>query len=403
MSLGERRLDEVEPVAADALSVGELRPVLLKSRLAEELDLEPEAFDGLDPEVLARLLRAVRGVARPGAGGRAARPGAPPTYHDPELVSRVLRTELAERLQIDPAPLAAVGPLAAAALLERFAGAQGRPPRRFVDEARGRDPERRDIVSRALREELARELGIAAPALAAVSPDVVVLAVHRLGAMAGQVTGGRPQMAERAGEERREPVGRRVRQELADRLGLPAAELSGLSVPATALLLRRFQEEARRARELERMARTDPLTGVLRREPGLDSLRVEIGRARRLSDFRFVVAFLHLEGLEAVIAAEGHERGDQVVQELSRAVVGRLRGHDLVIRWGAGELVCAMPQSDLESARSVFEQIQGIFEPAAASCRLTVGLATLAEGDTAVDLVARANEDRRQAARKPPT
>jgi diguanylate cyclase (GGDEF)-like protein len=404
---GGRELDDTQQLAGTERPAEELRPGLLRRQLAARLDLEPEALNALGTDAMAHLLVGIRdadATATVAPFPRSVQAPAP----DLDLVPRVLRAELAEQLDLDPARLSALGPRAAAALLARLAGAGRASSRPAPGRAapRPRDVERRDLVNRTLRDELARELNVPSTVLAGVSSDVVALAFHRLTLMAAEVVAETDRFETGQAEperppERREPIGRVLREELAGRLGIPARELSGLTVGASALLLRRLQEEGRRTRALEQQARTDELTGTLRREPGMEALRVEIGRARRLADFRFVVAFLNVEGLEAVSAVRGHARADQLVKELSTAILGRLRAHDLVMRWGGDEFVCAAAQTDADSARAIFEQVRTQFEAAADGCRLGIGVSVLEEGDTASDLVHRAEQNLIQSRRKP--
>jgi diguanylate cyclase (GGDEF)-like protein len=148
------------------------------------------------------------------------------------------------------------------------------------------------------------------------------------------------------------------------------------------------RERARLQAELDR-AHLDELTGAYRRELGRQALSNEMDRARR-SDGRFVLAFVDVDELKVVNDRDGHAAGDRALQAVVRAMRSRLRSFDPIIRFGGDEFVCGMSATDLPEAMYRFDAIRlAVAEDAHVG--ISVGLATLAPGDTVDTLTERAD------------
>ncbi len=119
------------------------------------------------------------------------------------------------------------------------------------------------------------------------------------------------------------------------------------------------------------------------------ALSHEIDRARR-SDGRFVLAFVDVDRLKLVNDRDGHAAGDRILQSVVRAIRGRLRSFDPIVRYGGDEFVCGLTGTDLAEAERRFEAIALTLE-AEAEIGISVGFAALAAGDTADQLTERAD------------
>lgn len=90
--------------------------------------------------------------------------------------------------------------------------------------------------------------------------------------------------------------------------------------------------------EVRELAIRDSLTGLLNRR-GLEmSSEVLVGLARRERLPLFAV-FTDVAGLKTVNDTFGHDAGDRVIVETSRALREQCRASDLVCRWGGDEIV----------------------------------------------------------------
>jgi diguanylate cyclase (GGDEF)-like protein len=182
---------------------------------------------------------------------------------------------------------------------------------------------------------------------------------------------------------------------LVEQLQQLAAQAGADRARAAADRERAARDRATAAHERERLeaelrsAHLDELTGAFRREMGRLALSNEIDRAWR-DDGRFVVAFVDVDGLKALNDRDGHAAGDAVLRTVVRVIRARLRSFDPVIRYGGDEFVCGLGGSDIAEARRRFDSI-GVALEDEAGVGLSVGFATLTEGDTADQLTERAD------------
>jgi diguanylate cyclase (GGDEF)-like protein len=104
--------------------------------------------------------------------------------------------------------------------------------------------------------------------------------------------------------------------------------------------------------------------------------------------------------------SRGHAAGDRLLRDLVRALRAQLCDHDLVIRYGGDEFVCAVSGLDLVAATKRFTRIGGALAAFDATASVTIGIAELRSTDSLADLVARADaalyaERAHRRARKP--
>lgn len=127
---------------------------------------------------------------------------------------------------------------------------------------------------------------------------------------------------------------------------------------AAATHVKRLQDELRqRNADLDRLSRTDMLTGVYNRrhlEQELTRLHNDAVRHRE----PVCVLLLDLDGFKQVNDTYGHAAGDEVLQAFARLVAAELRAGDIGGRWGGEEFLVIMPRTDIASARALAERIR---------------------------------------------
>jgi len=143
------------------------------------------------------------------------------------------------------------------------------------------------------------------------------------------------------------------------------------------------------AREREH-ASHDDLTGAYMRGPGFVELERDMARARR-AEVPFVVAFVDVDGLKAVNDSRGHAAGDRMLREVAHTFGEKLRSHDLVIRYGGDEFVCAISGLAIADATKRLALVSAALASSTEHASVTIGLAELRSDDSAEDLVARAD------------
>lgn len=115
---------------------------------------------------------------------------------------------------------------------------------------------------------------------------------------------------------------------------------------------------------IERLARTDALTGLTNRHALPVALDQALAAAER--DGRPLgVLFIDLDRFKAINDSLGHEAGDQVLVEAAQRLRSRLRASDIVARIGGDEFVVALTgmQDEADAARVALQIVQAMSEP----------------------------------------
>ncbi len=113
--------------------------------------------------------------------------------------------------------------------------------------------------------------------------------------------------------------------------------------------------------ELKRLASTDPLTGIANRRPFLEALEQALQRMRRCP-CPVCCVMVDLDHFKHINDQFGHLAGDQVLQTFTHLCLSRLRSTDLIGRLGGEEFGILMPDTDIEGARQLAEELRKIIE-----------------------------------------
>jgi diguanylate cyclase (GGDEF)-like protein len=121
----------------------------------------------------------------------------------------------------------------------------------------------------------------------------------------------------------------------------------------------RRAEAALRASEahMRDLAIRDGLTGIYNRRFALEQLGAALVAASAAGE-RVAVALLDVDYFKQINDTHGHLVGDAVLRDISRALGDRLRGTDLVGRYGGEEFVVVMRRAGAAQAATVLDQIR---------------------------------------------
>jgi diguanylate cyclase (GGDEF)-like protein len=152
--------------------------------------------------------------------------------------------------------------------------------------------------------------------------------------------------------------------------------------------------------ETRQLSITDGLTGVWNRRYVDLTLRKEIERAQRFGR-PLSVLMLDIDRFKRVNDKHGHQRGDEVLIEVTRRILGEIRTNiDVVGRYGGEEFVVLLPETPSGGARVVAEKIRDAmrgqeFVGASAeplTVTVSMGVSTYPEdGMVAEELIARSD------------
>jgi len=152
----------------------------------------------------------------------------------------------------------------------------------------------------------------------------------------------------------------------------------------------------RRYSDLEDLAYRDELTELPNRRGATRQIDVLLSRARR-HGHELALLLVDADRFKAVNDQHGHAVGDVVLRELASRLRERVRGEDIVGRWGGEEFVVALPETTPEGAVAVAESLRTAVagspisaEDATLAMTVSIGVAVWA-GEELEHLVARAD------------
>lgn len=163
-------------------------------------------------------------------------------------------------------------------------------------------------------------------------------------------------------------------------------------------LITTVRNRAARARNLKARMVRDSLTGLYNHTHILQLLEDCCFRARRESQ-RLCFAMLDIDHFKKVNDSHGHPMGDRVIKSLALFLKQRLRKTDYIGRYGGEEFAIVMPDTDIQNAHLVLDEIRRRFaeihypaQPADLFCTFSAGVVEMSDKDDSLLLASRADE-----------
>jgi diguanylate cyclase (GGDEF)-like protein/PAS domain S-box-containing protein len=135
--------------------------------------------------------------------------------------------------------------------------------------------------------------------------------------------------------------------------------------------------------ELQRIARTDVLTGVTNRRHFFELAEAQFANAQRYNR-PLAILLLDVDHFKQINDRYGHLAGDSVLQMVAKECQERLRSGDIFARYGGEEFICLLPEQDQEGAletaeriRLVIEKTEGFVEQQSICVTVSVGVALI--------------------------
>lgn len=152
--------------------------------------------------------------------------------------------------------------------------------------------------------------------------------------------------------------------------------------------------------EAEAQGLSDPLTGLKNRRSFDITLAAEIAAARG-SDKPLSLIIADIDHFKSINDRYGHPAGDDVLKWFAKILSNSMKGRDTVARYGGEEFAIVLPQTPLETAAHLANQIKSHLEqqfwkkPGAPNTMLRVtasfGVAELGGGESSSGLIKRAD------------
>lgn len=147
--------------------------------------------------------------------------------------------------------------------------------------------------------------------------------------------------------------------------------------------------------EAERVATQDPVTGIANRYKAERQIQLRLERGRNLS-----IAIFDLDDFKKANDLHGHLAGDQLLKQFAAELRAAFRSTDVVSRWGGDEflvIIDCTPEHAAGRIEPVRRLIDGDYtiqvggETRKVGVHASIGLASSRAGETASELIARAD------------
>ena len=145
--------------------------------------------------------------------------------------------------------------------------------------------------------------------------------------------------------------------------------------------------------ELRGLAMTDALTGLHNRRWMQEQLTA-LASLHRRHGTPLSALLIDVDHFKQVNDALGHEAGDQVLRAIGGRIAERVRTEDVVARWGGEEFLVLTPETGVEAAVALAEDLRATVAaaPDGPSATISVGVAEMRPGMTPSDLVREADD-----------
>ena len=119
---------------------------------------------------------------------------------------------------------------------------------------------------------------------------------------------------------------------------------------------RLIEENARLFAEVQRLAVTDPVTGLFNRHKLTEFLELEVERARRYGRPLSLI-MLDLDDMKKINDTFGHPVGDEALRRVAAAIRSQVRRVDLPTRYGGDEFMIVLPEARADEAQAISMRI----------------------------------------------
>ncbi|MEA5478161.1 GGDEF domain-containing protein [Pseudanabaena galeata UHCC 0370] len=155
--------------------------------------------------------------------------------------------------------------------------------------------------------------------------------------------------------------------------------------------------------DLKVAANTDVLTRLLNRRAMMHQLEIAMNQFYR-SDRSFALILIDIDFFKRVNDVYGHDGGDMVLVHLAQILQTKMRHIDSASRWGGEEFLILLPDTVLDQAHEIAEQLRSYVEtnPAPSNIQITIslGIAVISQHGNSLESLITAADHALYAAKK---
>lgn len=148
------------------------------------------------------------------------------------------------------------------------------------------------------------------------------------------------------------------------------------------------------SKKFETMAKRDPLTGARNRAGIRDSLFEQV-QLVYLQKTPLSIIFMDIDHFKQINDNFGHDVGDEVLKEFAGLVTSKTRQGDSLVRWGGEEFLLVCPNTEIDNASILAENIRVAMEqhnwPEGMKVTSSFGVTQMGQESTG-EFIARADE-----------
>ncbi|MEA2095685.1 MAG: tetratricopeptide repeat-containing diguanylate cyclase [Candidatus Cloacimonadota bacterium] len=164
------------------------------------------------------------------------------------------------------------------------------------------------------------------------------------------------------------------------------------------IFMSKYKMKQKHAIELEKIAKTDPLTQLPNRRAVLEQIEYETARFKRNAE-PFTIVISDIDDFKTINDAYGHDAGDKVLTTLSVLMKNTIRKQDICARWGGEEFLFLFPGTDKNGGKIISEKIRKDIEKekidykgSSLSITMTFGICTFSKALTIDECITRADK-----------
>lgn len=150
--------------------------------------------------------------------------------------------------------------------------------------------------------------------------------------------------------------------------------------------------------EVERLATNDKLTNLYNRQ-ALDIIFQQTVLEIKRYPGNFSIILFDIDDFKQINDEMGHMAGDAVLQHLAKICKSRMRGTDIICRWGGEEFVVLLKDCNLEKAVNIAEELRlsvmnnpTAYQQAEIRITISLGVTEYISGETQDEVMERADK-----------